>query len=134
MDLHHMNWFAVTAAALCNFLVGGLWYSPLLFGRAWMKENGFTDEQLSKRSMGRIFGLTFLFSFVMAANLALVLSGRNNPGYGAAYGFHAGLGWVAMSFFIIGLFEARSWRYLLIHAGYVTISFVLMGLVLASWV
>lgn len=133
MEHYNLNIWAILTAASSNFLVGGLWYSPLLFGKVWMKVNGFTEESMRNRRMGRIFGLTFLFSIIMATNLSLVLGGNAGPGYGAAYGLHAGLFWVAMAICIIGLFEGRSLRYLLIHAGYVTISFLLMGLIIASW-
>ena len=36
----HLNWLAVLVAAVSTFLIGGLWYSPAMFGRAWMSANG----------------------------------------------------------------------------------------------
>ncbi len=132
MDISTLNWLAIIVAALANFMVGGLWYSPLLFGKLWMKENNFTA--LRKGNMPKIFGLTFLFSFVMAFNLAMFLNdGNTTVSWGAIAGFLAGFGWVAMSIFVIGQFERKSTKYMLIHAGYVTISFVLMGLILGVW-
>ena len=74
MDISILNWFAVIVAALSNFLIGGLWYSPILFGKVWMKENNFSDDDLKKGNMPKIFGLTFLFSIVMAFNLAMYLN------------------------------------------------------------
>ena len=35
-----MNFWAVLLAAVSSFLLGGLWYSPALFGRLWNAENG----------------------------------------------------------------------------------------------
>ncbi len=129
-----INWLAVLVAALSTFLLGGLWYSPVLFGKAWMKENGFTDDDMKKGNMGMIFGLSFMWSLVMAANLAMFLNdSKTDTAWGATAGFLAGFGWVAMSIFIIGLFERRSLRYLLINAGYMTVSFVVMGLILGAW-
>ncbi len=58
----HLNWLAVIAAALATFLIGGLWYSPALFGRAWMSANNLTQEDL-KGSMAKIFGLSFRICF-----------------------------------------------------------------------
>lgn len=134
MDISTINWWAVLVAALSNFLVGGLWYSPLLFGRLWMKENNFTEENLNKGSLPKIFGLTFLFSFVISFNLAMFLNDSNtNISWGAIAGFLAGFGWVAMSVFVIGQFERKSAKYMLIHGGYVTLSFILMGLILGAW-
>jgi len=50
--------------------------------------------------------------------------GNTTVSWGAIAGFLAGFGWVAMSIFVIGQFERKSTKYMLIHAGYVTISFV----------
>jgi hypothetical protein len=30
-----INWLAVLAAAAASFLLGGLWYSPILFAKPW---------------------------------------------------------------------------------------------------
>ena len=62
-----LNWGAIGVAALSNFVIGGLWYSPALFGSAWMRANGFSAEQLKKGSPAAIFGLAFVFCLLMAA-------------------------------------------------------------------
>ncbi len=99
-----------------------------------MKENNFTDEDLKKGNMPRIFGFTFLYSIVMAFNLAMFLNdATTTAGWGAIAGFLAGFGWVALSIFIIGQFERKSTKYMLIHGGYVTVSFVVMGLIIGIW-
>lgn len=132
MDISTINWIAVLVAAISNFVVGGLWYSPLLFGKWWMKENRLTEDDVKKGNMAKIFGLTFLFSFVMAFNLAMFLNDENTTiAWGAIAGFLAGFGWVAMAVFVIGQFERKTTKYMLIHGGYVTISFMLMGLIIA---
>lgn len=134
MNITTLNWFAVITAALSNFLIGGIWYSPLLFGKLWMKENLFSEDDMKKGSMTKIFLLTFLFSFVMSFNLGMFLNDtKTTAGWGAIAGFLAGFGWVAMALFIIALFERRSAKYMLIHGGYVTISFVIMGLIIGAW-
>lgn len=134
MDISTLNWMAVIVAALSNFLIGGLWYSPVLFGKIWMKENSFSEEDIKKGNMAKIFGLTFLFSIIMAFNLGMFLNDASTTaGWGALAGFLAGFGWVAMSIFIIGQFEQKSTKYMLIHGGYVTISFIVMGLIIGLW-
>jgi hypothetical protein len=134
MDISTINWLAVLAAALSTFLLGGIWYSPALFGNSWMRENGFTEEGQKNRNMARIFGFSFLWALIMSVNLAMFL---NDPAtdlsWGASAGFLAGFGWVAMAIFILGLFEGRSTRLMLINAGYFIVSFVIMGLILGAW-
>jgi hypothetical protein len=134
MDMNNVNWLAILAAAILNFVLGGLWYSPLLFGKAWQAENKLSDEELKNGNMARIFGFSFLWSIVMAVNLGIFLA---DPGtdavWGLSAGFLAGFGWVAMAIFIIGLFVRKSTRYMLINAGYMIVSFVAMGLILGAW-
>lgn len=130
----HINWLAVLAAAVSTFVLGGLWYSPALFGRAWMSVNQFSQADLAKSNMGKIFGLAFVFAVVMAANLAAFLAEpKTNASWGATAGFLAGFGWVALGIATISLFERRSLRYVLINGGYMTVAFVLMGLIIGAW-
>lgn len=133
MENIDINWLAVIVAALTSFVVGGLWYSPLLLGKAWQAENKLSDEQIQGGNKARIFGFTFLWSVVMAANLAFFVSGVETLGEVLFYAFAAGFGWVSLGLFVIGLFELKTTRYMLINAGYQTISFLLMGLVLGLW-
>jgi hypothetical protein len=134
MDISTLNWLAIIVAALSNFLIGGLWYSPFLFAKLWMKENKFSDEDMKDPKMLKVFGLTFVYSFIMSFNLAMFLNdAKTTASWGSIAGFLAGFGWVAMSIFIIGLFERKSYRYMLIHGGYVTVSFVVMGLIIGLW-
>lgn len=126
-----LNWVAVVVAALASFLLGGLWYSPVLFGKAWQREAGLTDEQLKQGSMAKIFGLSFVLGLLAAWNFANFLGPRPNVAFGAGVGASAGLLWVAGSFGINYLFERRSLKLFLINGGYHTLQFTLIGLVLA---
>lgn len=130
----HLNWLAVLAAAVSTFVIGGLWYSPVLFGRAWMSVNNLSEDDLAKSNMAKIFGLSFFFALIMAANLAAFLAEpKTTAAWGAVAGFLAGFGWVALGIATIALFERRSWKYVLINGGYMTVSFVIMGLILGAW-
>lgn len=134
MPAANLNWMAIIAAAVSTFLLGGLWYSPALFGKAWMRACGFTEETLRAGNTAKIFGLSFLFSLLMAANLAMFLNdAKTTATWGATAGFLAGFGWVALSVAIIALFERRSWKYILINGGYMTVAFILMGLIIGAW-
>lgn len=61
-----MNLLIVVVTALIPLLMGFIWYHPRLFGRAWMHSAGLSEEKLNASSMGRILGLTFLLSIVLA--------------------------------------------------------------------
>jgi hypothetical protein len=128
-----LNYFALLVAALSTFLIGGLWYSPAVFGKAWMRENGFTEESLKGGNMIKIFGLTFLLALISAVNLAMFMGPENKPAMGALWGFLAGAGWVATFVGTHYLFERKSFTLFLINAGYSIVALTLMGVIIAWW-
>jgi hypothetical protein len=133
MNFQNVNLWAVLVAALSSFLVGGLWYSPLLLGSLWKRANRFGTAEPPPAS-GKIFAISFLLSLVMAFNLAMFLSDpKTTIAWGATAGFLAGFGWVAMGIGIVSLFERRPWSYVAVNGGYLTVALVLMGAILGAW-
>jgi hypothetical protein len=133
MDFRTLNIWAILLAAVSAFILGGLWYSPFLFEGAWKRANGFGANEPPPATT-RILVLSFVLSLVMAINLAMFL---NAPGttvaFGAAAGFAAGFGWVAMSLGIVSLFERRPLSYVLVNGGFLTLALTLMGTILGAW-
>ncbi len=131
--MESINYFAVLVAAAATFLVGGLWYSPVMFQRAWMNANNLTEADLAGGETGKIFGLAFVFALVMSLNLAMFL---NAPGTTVAWGATAGAltgVWVALGIGTVALFERRPAAYTAINGGYWFVSLVLMGAILGAW-
>jgi hypothetical protein len=128
-----INLWAVLVAALSSFLLGGLWYSPLLFGKAWQREVGLSDEALAQANMARIFGLSFVLSLVAAFVFALFLGPRPPVALGLGAGASAGSCWVASRFGINYLFSRRSLKLFAIDGGYHTLQFTVIGVILALW-
>src|SRR5690349_22981880 len=126
-----INWIAVLVAAVASFLLGGLWYSPVMFGKAWQREAGLSDEKLKQGNMVRIFGLSFVLAVLAAWNFANFLGPRPSLVFATAVGASAGLLWVASSFGINYLFERRSFKLSAINGGYHTVQFAILGLVLS---
>lgn len=133
MDFSQLNIFAILVAALSSFILGGLWYNPILFGKSWMEETGITEEKAKEANMAKVFGLSFLASVFISFNLAMFLGAESTLETGMFYGFLAGFGWVAMSFGINDLFEQRSFKLFAINAGCHTVGFTIMGAILGSW-
>ncbi|MGH8854873.1 MAG: DUF1761 domain-containing protein [Telluria sp.] len=126
-----INYIAVVIAAVASFALGGLWYSPLLFAKAWQRESGVTDEQMRASHPGKVYGLALLLSLLAAWVFALFLGPRPSMPLGLGAGFAAGLCWVAASLGINYLFEGKSLKLFLINGGYHTLQFTVIGLVLA---
>lgn len=125
------NIWAVLLAAVASFMLGGLWYSPVLFGKVWQRETGLTDEQLAKGNLGLIFGLAFVLCLIAAFVFAMFLGPRPSMALGFGAGFSAGLCWVASSFGVNYLFERKSVKLFLINGGYHTLQFTLIGVILS---
>lgn len=129
-----LNMWAVIAAAVLNLVIGGLWYSPLLFAKSWQQAAGISDEQLKAFNPAKVFGLTLIFSVLVSANLAMFLAGTETTWqWGATAGFLAGFGWATLLLWVICLFEQRSWRYMLIHGGYLTLYMTAAGALIGFW-
>ena len=131
--LEMMNVWAVLAAGVSSLGVGAVWYSPVLFARAWMRESGTTEEKARAANPAKTLGLTFVLALIGAAVFAAFLGPKPALGFATAVGFAAGLSWVAGSFGINYLFEQRSLKLFLINGGYHTLQYTLIGLILGLW-
>lgn len=133
MDMSTINWLAVLVAGISAFVLGGVWYSPALFGKAWMADNNLTIEEIKKGNAGKIYGFAFIFSLLMSANLAMFLNDpKTDLSWGTIAGFLAGL-WVFCAVGMHGLFEHRSWRLIFINGGYSVVALMLMGAIIGVW-
>lgn len=125
-----MNIWAVLVAAVSSFLLGGLWYSPMLFGRIWNRENG---GQKPSGHPAKVFGVSLVFSVIAAVAFALWLGPAPALDTAVKSGALAGFGLVATSFGINYQFAQRTFKLWLIDGGYHTLQFVLFGVILGLW-
>ncbi|MES1226603.1 MAG: DUF1761 domain-containing protein [Bacteroidota bacterium] len=128
-----VNWLAVLVAGISAFVLGGVWYSPALFGKAWMTENNMTVEDVKKGNRAKIFGWSFILSLVMAANLGMFITTPDlTLSKGIIFGLLTGL-WIFCGIAIVGLFEHKSARYIFINGGYMLVALGLMGAIIGLW-
>lgn len=127
-----INVAAVLVAAVSTFVVGGLWYSPLLFGNRWMAYNGLSEEDIGTGAP-RVFGGSFVLSLLMMVNLAMFIGPDPELGFAVFAAFAAGFGWIALAMGVTYLFERKPFGLWLVNAGYHAVSFTLAGLVLGAW-
>ena len=127
-----VNYLAVALAALSAFLLGGLWYSPVLFANRWMALTGQSEEVLKGGNMAVIFGGAFVLNLIAAWVLAMFL-GPMPLRYAALAGLSVGLCWVATSLGVNYLFERRPLGLWLINAGYFVLQFTIMGAIIGAF-
>ena len=99
MDFSNINWLAVVVSTVAYFALGAIWYGPV-FGKAWQKGVGLTDEEIKNGNMGKLFGTALIMSFIASFGMAMFFFGFGenpdmNPIMGATMGLMTGL------FFII---------------------------------
>ena len=117
--------FVAVAVAAATFLFGGLWYAPGVFGRRWGAEAGVLGPKDPPRPgarrgkhPGQVFGFAYVFSFLGAWTLAVLLGPDPTVSEGLRTGALAGLGVAATSFGVNYQFAARSWAMWAIDGGY----------------
>lgn len=126
-----VNYLAILLAALSAFLLGGLWYSPVLFANRWMALTGQSEERLKSGSMPLIFGGAFLLNLIAAYVLAMFV-GPLDVQYAALAGLSVGFCWVATGLGVNYLFERRPLGLWLINAGYFVLQFTIMGAIIGA--
>ena len=67
------NWIVLLGAALIPLLVGFVWYHEKVFGKAWMRESGLTEESMKGANMAMIFGLSFFFALLLALEMSTIV-------------------------------------------------------------
>ena len=145
MDPHiRLHGLAILASVVASWVVGGIWYGPLL-GKAWVKAQGFpADFKPSGAEMRRGMALNLLGTLLMAFVLAHSTEVWHASVWGLGpdkapyvYGFFAGfftwLGFIVPMLLNAVAFERKSWKLFAINAAYQLVSLQIMGMILCYW-
>lgn len=133
MDLSSVNIPAVIVAAILGvFGLGGLWYSPWLFGNLWNKEAKMDPKDKKNGHGAVVFGVSFVMGLISAWGFALYI-GQADVRSAVTAGFFVGIFFVATSFAINYMFSGRSFKLLAIDGVYHILQFALYGLILGFW-
>lgn len=126
-----VNLLAVLAAAVSAFLLGGLWYSPIMFLKSWSIENGTGYPPPKGGHPAKVFGIAFVFSLISAYVFAVWLGPNPDLMVAVHKGVLVGFGFVAASFGINYQFANRTFKLWLIDGGYHVLQFTLYAVVLS---
>ena len=134
MSFGALNWLAIVVASLSAFALGSLWYGPV-FGKAWQKLSGLSDEDIQNGHPALTYGGAFGLNIFAAFGMAMLLQLHPSPDLvsGLNVGLLIGLAFVATTFGINYLFAQRPLRLYLIDAGYMVVLLVVMGSILGAW-
>ena len=129
---------AVLVATLVHYILGGLWYSPLLFGNKFIQLINWTPEQLRQvesQSHTKELVLAFVMSLVLVYILAHFVNYTKATSAlgGIQTAFWIWLGFVVTTQAPTVIFEGRSFGLFAINVAYQLVGCVLAGAILAIW-
>lgn len=133
-----INYLAVLVAGIVSFVIGGLWYSPILFGNVWVKLSKFTKKDMEaaqKKGMTKLYIIQFIVSLLMACILA------HFAAYLTAETFIDSLQlaiWSWLGFIVpvqIGsvLWECRPVKLFLINTSHYLVALIIMAAIIVAW-
>lgn len=121
-----LPWLSVLLATASVFVLGGLWYSPLLFLRPWLAANGFQGPQANHPL--KVFGGAIVYSLLGVVLFHYGLGAQCTSALqGAHLGALVGGGLVVTSLGINYMFSGRKFALWLIDGGYHFVQWTLVG-------
>jgi len=129
---------AVIVATLVHYILGGLWYSPLLFGNKFIQIINWSPEKLAeieRQSHAKDFAIAFITSLVVVYILAhfVQYTKATTAMAGIQTAFWLWLGFIATTQAATVIFEQRPLGLYLLNIGYQLVGCSLAGLILALW-
>jgi len=129
---------AVIVATLVHYILGGLWYSPLLFGNKFLQLVNWTPEHLREvesQSHAKELALAFVMSLLLVYILAHFVN--YTKATTAIGGIQTAL-WLWLGFVVTTqaptvIFEGRSFGLFAINVAYQLVGCALAGAILAIW-
>ncbi len=137
MNYPFINVWAVLLGTLALWVLGALWYSPVLFGKIWQKEVEFKEETVTKRNLVMVFGLSFILMLFMVWALNFVINSHKPEDVsmlkGLHYGAFTGFFFSMMAMGVNYLYQRRSVTLWLIDGFYMVIGLGIAGMILGAW-
>src|SRR4051812_36766437 len=73
----HINFLAIPVAAIASFVIGGLWYSPMLFAKPWKRLLGVPPEQKANPTKPMI--ISVIMDLLIALGLTVAITRVDGP-------------------------------------------------------
>ena len=129
---------AVIVATLVHFFLGGLWYSPLLFGKKFLQLINWSPQQIQQmesESHAKELAIAFVMSLILVYILAHFVhyTRATNAMGGIQTAFWLWLGFIVTTHVPTVIFERRSFGLFLINVAYQFVGCALAGVILAVW-
>ena len=134
--LTQLNWLHVIVAAIAFFVLGALWYSPVLFSKQWAKlVNLNMSNPNAKKGMGMMMFGSFILMIICCSALAVVFSiiQIDTAISAIKFGLFFGVGFALTAVSISFIYERKPLALYAIDIGYLIAGIVIASLILVLW-
>ena len=147
----NLNYPAIITGTVLVYLIGWLWYSNVLFGKAWMAHYNLTAESV-KSGMARAMILGLILTFILGVVVGILLDGgvasytvenlrgekvqhlgSANLGFSLKVALLCGLGFILLWALMGAVYNRRPLKIVLIESMYGVVAVVVFALVIAGW-
>lgn len=133
----HVNYLAVLVASAAVFVLGWLWYSPLLFFKPWMRLRGMDPVGAmagAKMPAGKLL-IELVRCLVLAYVIARLVASLGVSSWMGAV--HIGLFlWIGFPVILLTgsvLWENIPWKVAAIHAGDWLVKLLVISVIVSGW-
>lgn len=132
-----VNYMLVFGATVAQFILGGIWYSPLMFGKWWMEIMDCTNlSQEELKKMQKEMAPFYVLQFVLT--LFTTISFANLVPYITAFSIYHIAFWIWIGFIVPTQIASVVWanteKKYWIKQIFVMISFQLVSIMLAAYI
>jgi hypothetical protein len=133
----HINFLAVVVAAVAAFIIGGLWYSPVLFAKLWVNAHGYSEEQVKEmqKGAGKAYAVTLVCDFLIALAIAVLVGyiHLEHCVQGLKLGLLVWAGFAMPLGLTANMFSGKRITVFYIDTAYQLVYLVIMGAIITVW-
>ena len=136
--LQDLNWLAVLAGAVIYFVLGALWYSPMLLGRPWQRSIGWDPTQTPPQMSATTYVVPLIAFVVMAISTGMLAAatGTDTLGEGIVLGLVVGIGYAAAHTLVDATFDPNKpqpWVWFVINGAYHGLGVFIVAVLVSVW-
>ncbi len=132
----HLNFLAIAAGAVAYFLLGAIWYSPILFAKPWAKIVGMgMNDPNNRKGMVAMMVVSFVCFFILAVGMSFLSHALHlqtwvsSMRFGLLTGVCFGITVMSVGF----IYEKRSMMLYVIDGVYHLIGSMIVAIIVTVW-
>lgn len=131
-----VNFWAILVTGIASMVIGFVWYSKPVFGKAWMEAIGKTEDQLKKEAKPAMYVWALILALIEAWILAIVIGVWDaiTLWEGVQIGFWMWVGFVLTTHSVNAMFDMAPMKKVWISLGYHLVYLIVGGAILAVWI